>query len=736
MGKLLLLCGVLGFLVSKEVEAQSGVSPTAFGYQGHLTEDDQLANGTYDLRVTLHDAEEGGSLIAGPVTNIATQVHLGLFTTVIDFRRLPSTGQHWLEFSVRQNPDGVAFVTLVPRQPILAVPEAGRAAEATLAYSLKTTATPNAPSVVLAPSRDTSAPTPGGIAWLDPDGDFAAGLVAGNRSQLDFSLTRPLKVYGSAFVVGGESGDRTDPGTNALQVLGGAQFLSPIQANGGIQFPDGSRLTSATTFQQPNVLWVSTHGNDRTAIRGDPTRPWRTIGTAITHSISGDAVLILPGRYIVRTVPELGAKRIAAPIRVVGRTNLTITGFGGVPEIYAPDFGDIIQVVSCQNLTFRNLHLRSNASELPAPPHGQSAGICFRPDEPANVRVLIDGCRFTGVPHAITTFAAPAVTTDHLTVRDCNFVNCGWTTGVPTLGQDGGALTGFGNHMRFVNNTLDGAIRGIEFYRFPGDPGHTNALISGNIFLNYWDCAICSFDDGDENQATLDSVVITDNLFEDAPHEVPGGEFSGSAAILINSGRRITIRGNLVNRGKLYGIKVSALTGPLEYVDITANAVSDVAGRGIQITDYGPGVQHVRVANNRIWGNSGGGILAQGRYLDLAFNDIASNYPAGIRIQPSESGRLTSDSRVYGNSLIGNASALMTEGMTNVLIEANHVILPEVPEPTDPDPASGPTGARLQAQKRLAGPNPDGKEPRRTAPKRTTALKAWQNAANGNPEMQ
>ena len=728
MGKLLLLCGVLGFLVSKEVEAQSGSSPTAFGYQGHLTEDSFLANGTYDLRVTLHDADEGGTLVAGPITNLATQVQLGLFTTVLDFGIVPLAGTHWIEFSIRRNPDGDPFIPLLPRQPILAVPQARHATEATVAHALKTGTSPNTPSVVLTPSPDSSALVPGGIAWLDPDGDFAAGLVAANRSQLDFTLSRPLKVYGSAFVVGGEAGNRTDPGTNALQVLGGAQFLSPIQANAGIQFSDGSRLDSATTFYQPNVLWVSTHGNDRTAVRGDPTHPWKSIGIAVTNALSGDAVLILPGRYIVRTVPELGATRVAAPIRVVGLTNLTIAGFGGTPEIYAPDFGDIIQVVSCQNLTFRNIHLRSNASKLPAPPHGQSAGICFRPDEPANVRVLIDGCRFTGVPHAITTFAAPAVTTDHLTVRDCNFVNCGWTTGVPTLGQDGGALTGFGNHMRFVNNTLDGAIRGIEFYRFPGDSGHTNALISGNIFLNYWDCAICSFDDGDENEATLDSVVITDNLFEDAPHEVPGGEFSGSAAILINSGRRITIRGNLVNRGKLYGIKVSALTGPLEYVDITANAVSDVAGRGIQITDYGPGVQHVRVANNRIWGNSGGGILAQGRYLDLAFNDIASNYPAGIRIMAAESGQLTSDSRVYGNSLIGNAAALMTEGMTNVLIEANHVIDPEIPDPNTP------ARSTFSAQSRLAVPPTDRRDSSRTRSRRVDAMKAWQNTASSNPE--
>lgn len=717
----LVLSGLLWFLWNEEVGKVWSATPTTFGYQGQLTDGDFSADGSFDLKVTLFDALTEGRVVAGPITNAAVPVQLGLFTTTLDFGIAPIASDHWLELAVRRTGETVPFNTLTPRQPILAVPHAVRAAiatEATVAHSLATPTSAGAPSVVVAPASQRSAPLPGGVAWLDASGDVAGGIIASSPARLDFNLSRPLYLSGAPLIVSSGSGSRPPPGSNIVQVLGNAQVTGSLHAMGGVLLPDGTRLLSAAPLRQANVLWVSTDGDDETAVRGEPGRPWKSIGLAISNALSGDAVLILPGQYQVPTVPELGAERIAAPIRVVGLTNVTIAGFGGTPEIYAPDFGDIIQVASCQNLTFRNIHLRSDASKLAEPPHGQSAGICFRPDAPANIRILIDSCRFTGVPHAITTFAAPAVITDHLTVRDCAFVDCGWTTGVPRLGQDGGALTGFGNHLRFINNTLDGAIRGVEFYRFPGDPGHTNALISGNLFLNYWDCAICSFDDGDENEATLESVVIADNLFEDAPNELPGGETSGSAAILINSGRHITIRGNLVNRGKLYGIKVSALTGPLEYVDITANAVSDVVGRGVQVTDYGPGVQHVRVTNNRLSGNYGGGLLAQGRFLDLSFNDIAENYPAGIRITESESGRLTSDSRVFGNSLIRNATALLNDGMTNVLVEGNHIIEPERSTPPETN-----TTASLRA---LAAP----RSPARKAVRRIDAFHAWKAAAD------
>jgi hypothetical protein len=58
---------------------------TAFTYQGQLDDSGSLANGTFDLKLTLFDAATNGNTVAGPVTNTAVGVTNGLFTTTVDF---------------------------------------------------------------------------------------------------------------------------------------------------------------------------------------------------------------------------------------------------------------------------------------------------------------------------------------------------------------------------------------------------------------------------------------------------------------------------------------------------------------------------------------------------------------------------------------------------------------------------------------------------------------------------
>lgn len=674
---------VIGVLVIGMYGETGWAEGTKFSYRGRLNTGDQATEGWHDFRFTLYAVPLGGSAVAGPLEQ-TLPVQGGVFVAELDFGLVPPPAPAWLSVEVRPSSDGAQYVTLLPRQELVPVPfalqsawasGAGVAGEAAVARSLAPSERVGSPSVLVQAESAGRPDLAGGVAWLDGSGQVAGQMVADRPRQLTLDVERPLRLTGAGLVIGEPGLSLLSEGASRLWVNGSSRFVGLIEAEGGLKFADGTRLTTASAIRQPNVLWVSTEGDDRAAVRGDASRPWKTIGLAARAAVSGDAILVLPGRYLVGTVAELGGDRVLAPIRLVGVTNVTLAGFGGVAEIYAPNFGDILQVESCRDLVFRNLHFRSDASSLTSPPHGQSAGISFVPRAPFNERILIENCRFTGVPHAITGFAAPAVMTDYLTVQNCFFEGCGWTNGVPRLGQDGGALTGFGNHLRFVNNVMDRTIRGVEFYRWPGDPIHENAIISGNIFRRYWDCAICDFDDGGDGKTpTLDGVIVADNLFEDAPFEEPGGEQQGSAAVLINNGRNITIRGNVVRGGKLYGIKVCALTGPLEHVEVSGNLVTGVAGRGIQVTDYGPGVRQVRVLNNRAWANSGGGILASGQFLDLSFNSVVDNYPFGIRVAATEPGRLSESGRLFGNFLTGNTAGILQEGVKNWVFEGNQVI--------------------------------------------------------------
>src|SRR5688572_8281239 len=58
---------------------------TAFTYQGRLNDAGGPARGNYDLTFTLFGASNGGSALAGPLTNSPTAVSNGLFSVTLNF---------------------------------------------------------------------------------------------------------------------------------------------------------------------------------------------------------------------------------------------------------------------------------------------------------------------------------------------------------------------------------------------------------------------------------------------------------------------------------------------------------------------------------------------------------------------------------------------------------------------------------------------------------------------------
>ena len=97
---------------------------TAFTYQGQLQDSGNPASGSYDLTFTLYTTNSSGVVIAGPLTNSATAVTNGLFTTLVDFGPSVFTGtSNWLAIAVRTNATG-GFTTLSPYQQLTPAPYA------------------------------------------------------------------------------------------------------------------------------------------------------------------------------------------------------------------------------------------------------------------------------------------------------------------------------------------------------------------------------------------------------------------------------------------------------------------------------------------------------------------------------------------------------------------------------------------------------------------------------------
>ncbi len=110
---------------------ETGVAPqalmgTAFTYQGQLTKDGGLVDGTCDFEFRLWDAASGGTQIGATQTKTNISVSNGLFTIPsLDFGSGAFQGEaRWLQISVRCPTGSGSYTVLSPRQALTPAPYA------------------------------------------------------------------------------------------------------------------------------------------------------------------------------------------------------------------------------------------------------------------------------------------------------------------------------------------------------------------------------------------------------------------------------------------------------------------------------------------------------------------------------------------------------------------------------------------------------------------------------------
>jgi hypothetical protein len=104
------------------ISAQSPVD-TAFTYQGRLNDGGSPANGSYDFRFYVCDAQSGGTILSSYEIPDLT-VTDGYFTVRLDSGSSDFSGEaRWLEILVREHGQ-TSYTTLSPRVPLTAVPYA------------------------------------------------------------------------------------------------------------------------------------------------------------------------------------------------------------------------------------------------------------------------------------------------------------------------------------------------------------------------------------------------------------------------------------------------------------------------------------------------------------------------------------------------------------------------------------------------------------------------------------
>jgi hypothetical protein len=127
-----------GALAVAPALAQTPVG-TVFTYQGRLTDAGLPADGAYDLRFILMDADAGGSQVGPIVLRDDVAVANGLFTVSLDFGAVFTGSKRFLEVAVRPGASTGSYTAIGNRQELTPAPYSLQAASTTTVAGLSCT---------------------------------------------------------------------------------------------------------------------------------------------------------------------------------------------------------------------------------------------------------------------------------------------------------------------------------------------------------------------------------------------------------------------------------------------------------------------------------------------------------------------------------------------------------------------------------------------------------------------
>jgi hypothetical protein len=434
----------------------SGLSARAndvrISYQGVLKRNNSAVSGNYDFEFTLFDDDlTGNSLGAFATNNVA--VAAGAFRTELVFPDSPFLGQPlWLQIAVRPGGSAVAFTTLTPRQELTMSPGA--------VYSLKS----------------------GNAATADIASTVANGAVGLQSIGPDLRTNLVLRS-------GPESG---------LVVNAAGQLLSPtnfFSANSPALQAELLTVEEQMRVTIPGIYYVSTNGDDATALEGRIDRPWRSISNAVAAARPVNAtVRVLPGTYGVygqRLITHLDDSR--AGVTISGKTNFVLEGVG-VATLHNLEVGDIVMIEKCDNVTVRGL--RIGYAEKPAATNLYDGGpslfgvVAIRG---FNHNITLRDLDIFNYPdHGLGTHHDTGFT-DGLRILNVHSSHSGtFNSPAYTYRGDGNVVTIF----NMANVLIDGLVaedyfRGIEFFEYDNSKsGVTNVVVQNSFFLRGLNMAV------------------------------------------------------------------------------------------------------------------------------------------------------------------------------------------------------------------------------------------------------
>lgn len=384
-----------------------------------------------------------------------------------------------------------------------------------------------------------------------------------------------------------------------------------------------ANLEGATNGLSTNVLNHATlfvdvvHGNDSSAQRDNPAKPWQTISNALASSLNGDTIRLAPGTYTNRTINGGGA-----PLLLLSRTNFSILGAGANTRIYSDvtNESSMLIVSNCTGLQIKGVVFEGTRI---APPNLRKGYYSMIEMDGANSNVEVSSCQFLnymghGIIHVVNDNGVGLGVHDlHFMVHDNYFFNIGSTNIIDT-GSDDGACLILRSDSLIYNNIFDFCNRGVEWENSSLD--NSGTILSGNIFKRMWTACFYGLTDAVAPGASVNfyhSIVISGNSF----HMLYTNVFqNNSAAIIWTGGGQVSVADNLfldcstgvsisdnatnVDRVLIRGNQFSQCYDPIIIEHATTNYIRDMVISGNSFDNCADrvelqGIQNLVYANNQ-----------------------------------------------------------------------------------------------------------------------------------------
>lgn len=366
------------------------------------------------------------------------------------------------------------------------------------------------------------------------------------------------------------------------------------------------------------------------------------IETVFEQAQNGDEIRLFRGTYeITPGYPADCCGDYRAPLKLIGKTNITVRGMDDGVEIYGAGRGEFVHIERSSGIRFQNITFRGNKPRV----EGDSLFSMIMLRE-ANEKLTFENCRFIDFGnHAISQLWGVKLSTD-VVVRNCYFYNGG---DIRDGSYDGAAVSGIGSRWLIESNLVEKCIIGFEI-EGPWGVSH-DTVIRKNTLLNTGAIGITLFATSGRSE-DYKNIEISDNVIKDT--EWVFTETYPPTAMLIGGGENIRVLRNRIENCANTAIQLSTTWADLRDCVVEGNTIDGTKFSGIHVYDFEPHTSsNIVIRGNAITNTGHSGILVAGKATEVTGNIVQnvgwSGEYAGIEVDDSWAG--TERVLISGNTI-------------------------------------------------------------------------------------